>query len=122
VGEIEAVELVEEHVFADLSASTFDDLEREPFLDDVDELAEQLTTWGRPLTKCVSILTTPDAETVYRRRAGNLRGYYIREGDTLYCIGVGKRKTTYDRDLDTVRERARNLDTDADDSRRERSS
>jgi hypothetical protein len=57
-----------------------------------------------------------------RRRAGDLRGYHIREGDTLYCIGMGKRKTTYDRGLDTVGERARNPDTDADDDQRERSS
>jgi mRNA-degrading endonuclease RelE of RelBE toxin-antitoxin system len=106
MGGIDAVELVEEYVFSDLSSSTFSDDQREQFLDDVDKLEEDLTVWDRQLTQCVTILTTPSSETVYRRRVGDLRGYYIREGSTLYCIGVGKRKTTYDRDLDTIRRRA----------------
>lgn len=111
MAEIDAVELVEKWVREDLSASTFSDDERREFLDDVDDLEEQLTTWGRPLTKCVNMLTTSGGETVYRRRQGDLRGYFVRRGSTLYCIGVGKRKTTYDRDLDTIQKRAREHDT-----------
>jgi mRNA-degrading endonuclease RelE of RelBE toxin-antitoxin system len=100
------VELVEDYVFDDLSASSFSDAEREQFLDDVDELREQLVTWDRDLTQAVNILQETGEETIYRRRAGDLRGYFIREGDTLYCIGVGKRRSTYDRDLGTVIDRA----------------
>lgn len=106
MGEIEAVELVEKWVFQDLSASTFSDDERKRVLDDLDELEENLVVWERPLTKCVKILNTQSGETIYRRREGHLRSFLIREGTTLYCIGVGKRGTTYDRDLDDVVERA----------------
>ena len=63
--------------------------------------------WGRQLTKCVKILSNTGDETVYRRREGDLRSYFIRDGDTLYCIGIGKRKKTFDRDLTRVVERAK---------------
>ena len=93
--------------FADLSSSTFSEGEQERVLDGIDELEEHLTVWGRQLTKCVKILSNTGDETVYRRREGDLRSYFIRDGDTLYCIGIGKRKKTFDRDLTRVVERAK---------------
>jgi mRNA-degrading endonuclease RelE of RelBE toxin-antitoxin system len=112
MAEIDSVELVERWVFADLSSSAFSEEEKREALDDLDELEEQLVTWGRPLTKAVSILTTSGDHTVYRRRQGDLRAYLIRDGSTLYCIGIGKRKTTYERDLSTIQERAREHQSD----------
>lgn len=61
-----------------------------------------LVTWDRPLHKCVIQLTGISSVTVYRRREGNLRSHLVRDGATLYYIGVGKRKKTYDRDLETI--------------------
>jgi len=107
MGEIDAVVLVEKWVFRDLSSSTFTDEERERVLDDLDEMEGKLVTWDRPLHKCVTQPTGTSSVTVYRRREGNLRSYLVRDDDTLYCIGVGKRKKTYDRDLDTIEERAK---------------
>lgn len=105
-GEIQSVELVERWVFADLSSSAFEDQDREEVLDDLDELEDHLTVWNRDLTKCVGILEGTGGETIYKRRTGDLRSYLIREEDTLYCIGVGKRKKTYDRDLGKMISRA----------------
>ena len=104
MGNIDSVELVEKWVFADLSSSTFSKEERA--LDDINQLEEHLTVWDRRLTECVKILSNTGNETVYRRREGDLRSYFIRDGDTLYCIGIGKRKKTFDRDLTRVVERA----------------
>lgn len=107
MGNIDSVELVEKWVSADLSSSTFSKEEQERALDDIDQLEEHLTVWDRRLTECVKILSNTGNETVYRRREGDLRSYFIRDGDTLYCIGIGKRKKTFDRDLTRVVERAR---------------
>lgn len=107
MGEIDDVVLVEEWVFRDLSASLFTDDERERVLDDLDQMEENLVAWDRPLHKCVTLLVGLSSVTVYRRRAGDLRTYLVRDGATLYCIGVGKRKKTYDRDLETIEARAR---------------
>ncbi|ATW88295.1 hypothetical protein halTADL_1532 [Halohasta litchfieldiae] len=106
MGEIENVELVEKWVFRDLSSSAFSTDEKRRVLDDLDEMEEKLVTWDRSLHKCVDQLRGFESVTVYRRRAGDLRSYLIRDGATLYCIGVGKRKKTYDRDLSTIQERA----------------
>jgi hypothetical protein len=103
--EIESVELVEKWVFEDLSSSAFSDEEAARVLDDIDEMGEKLSMWGRPLHKCASMISGISTVTVYRRREGDLRSYFVRDGDTLYCIGVGKRKKTYDRDLDTIAQR-----------------
>lgn len=107
MAEIESVELVEKWVYRDLSASSFTDAEAERVLDDLDGMEEDLVTWDRPLHKCVSNISGMGAVTVYRRREGDLRSYLVRDGDTLYCIGVGKRKKTYDRDFETIEERAK---------------
>ena len=107
MGDIESVKLVEKWVFADLSSSTFSEQEQERILDDIDELEEHLTVWGRRLTKCVKILSDTGSETIYRRREGDLRSYFIRKGNTLFCIGIGKRKKTFDRDLTQIVERAK---------------
>jgi len=106
MGDIERVELVDRWVFDDLSSSAFSDEERERALDDIDTLEAHLTVWDRDLNRCVDILSGTGTVTIYRRRAGDLRSFFVREDDTLYCIGVGKRRSTYDRDLGDVRDRA----------------
>jgi len=106
---IDVVTLHDEFVFADLSSDAFSTEEEKTVLDDLSELREHLTVWDRDLTKCVSILTTDGQETIYRRRAGDLRSYCIRRGSTLWVIGVGKRRKTYDRDLDTIIDRAESI-------------
>lgn len=103
---VDSVELVEKWVQKDLSRSIFTDEEKRRVLDDIDKIEEDLTLWDRDLLKCVSIVKEIDSVTVYRSKPGDLRSYFIREGTTLYCIGVGKRRTTYDRDLGTMEERA----------------
>lgn len=95
--------------FDDLSTSSFDDETRRRVLDDVETLEEHLVTWDRPLIKCVRVIQRGGPHTVYRRRIGDVRAYYVRQESALYCIGVGKRKNTYDRDLDTIEERVRAL-------------
>lgn len=109
MGAIENVELVERWVFDDLSASAFSDEERARALAGIDDLEEDLVTWERPLRRVLRQIEHPGTTTVYRRREGDLRLYFVRQESTLYCIGVGKRKTTYDRDLDTVVDRADDL-------------
>jgi len=113
MGDIDSVELVEKWVSADLSSATFSQEEQERVLDDIDELEEHLTVWGRRLSRCVKILSDTGNETIYRRREGHLRSYFIRAGDTLYCIGIGKRKKTYDRDLARIVERAEEQRSDS---------
>lgn len=108
-GGINDVTLVTEWVRADLSSSVFSDRERERILDDIDDLEEDLVVWGRPVHKCLKQLRDTGSETIYRRRIGDLRAYYIRQGDTLYCIGAGKRKSTYKQDLDRMIDRAEDL-------------
>jgi mRNA-degrading endonuclease RelE of RelBE toxin-antitoxin system len=103
---IQSVEIVKQYVLQDLDSPSFSDEARQKVLDDIDEVERQLTTWDRPITKAMSILSDTDGFTVYRRRQGDLRSYFIREEDTLYCVGVGKRDTTYDRDLETIVARA----------------
>lgn len=104
---IEDVTLLEKWVFADLSTSSFSDDERSRILDDVDDLEEDLVMWDRPIRKCLKPVQHPDEVTVYRRQIGDLRSYYLRDGDTLYCIGAGKRKSTYKQDLDRILGRAK---------------
>lgn len=100
------VELVTRWVKDDLSNSTFTDQNRKRILDDVDDLEKDLVTWNRPIQKCLKKLQTSGSETVYGRRIGNFRAFYIRRGSTMYCIGVGKRKNTYQQDLDRMEDRA----------------
>lgn len=88
----------------------FDHAEREQVLDDLEELEDHLVTWDRDLLRCVDIVTTRGEVTVYRRRVGDLRSFFVRQGSTLYCIGVGKRRTVYDRTLDTLDRRAAEMD------------
>jgi hypothetical protein len=107
MGDIESIELVDRWVFDDLSSSAFSDEERKRVLDDIDTLAEHLTVWDRDLNRCVDILSGTSDVTIYRRRAGDLRSFFVRTDDTLYCIGVGKRRSTYDRDLGAIQNRAR---------------
>lgn len=107
MGEITSVELVDRWVFEDLSADTLTDSDRGEILDDIEELREQLTVWDRQLSKAVDILQGTGGETIYRRRQGEFRTFYLREGDTLYCIGVARRPKAYDRGLATLIERAR---------------
>ena len=108
MGDIESVELVERWVFADLSSPKFSKDDQRRVLDGINELEDQLTVWNRSLPKCVSVLTGTGNQTIYRSRHGDLRCYYVRNGVTLYCIGIGKRKNTYDRDLDQIILRAEN--------------
>lgn len=105
---IKSVELVDRWVFDDFRRSAFDDRDQRELLEDIDQMEKNIKTWGRELTDCVDMLSGT-SETIYRRRQGDLRSYFVRDGDTLYCIGVGKRKTTYDRDLDQIDRRARHF-------------
>lgn len=107
MGEITSVELVDRWVFEDLSADTFTDQDRREILADIEELREQLTVWDRQLTQAVDILEATGGETIYKRRQGEFRTFYIRESDGLYCIGVARRPKAYDRGLATLIERAR---------------
>jgi len=104
---VDRVTLIEKWVFEDLSSSAFTRDHQRKILADIDDLEADLTTWNRPLTKCFSILSNTGSETIYRRRVGDLRSYFVRRKETMYCIGVGKRKNTYERDLDRIIERAR---------------
>jgi hypothetical protein len=108
MGEIEAVGNVEPWVFRDLKSSNFSDDERRDALDGIDKVEEDLVTWGRPVLRVLEIVEHTGDKTVYRYRDDPLRLFFIRKGDTMYCIGVGKRKTTYDRDLSQISKRADN--------------
>jgi hypothetical protein len=96
MGDIDSVELVEKWVSADLSSATFSQEEQDRVLDDIDELEEHLTVWGRRLTRCVQILSDTGNETIYRRREGDLRSYFIRAGIrcTVLESGSGRRRMT----------------------------
>ncbi|MDY6775352.1 MAG: hypothetical protein SV253_04645 [Halobacteria archaeon] len=107
--DITSVELVEKWVYKDLQ-SGFTAREQEEILDDLDDLEDQLTVWSRSLPNAVDILNDVAGKTVYRRRQGGFRSYLIRQGDTLYCIGIGKRDTTYERDLKQIEKRADSYD------------
>lgn len=107
---IVSVEVVERWVFGDLASSEFDDEDQNRVLEDLDELQKHLAVWNRQLTKCVEILSDTGDETIYRRREGGLRSFFVRRGDTLYCIGVGKRRTAYERDLTQIVARAEEHD------------
>jgi hypothetical protein len=108
---VDSVTLVNEWVKSDLAGAVFTDADRREFLDDVDELEDHLVTWDRDLADCVTMLSGLSV-TVYRRRQGDVRSYFVRVDDTLYCIGVGKRDTTYDRDLDQIVVRAEEIEPD----------
>ncbi|ACV47821.1 MULTISPECIES: hypothetical protein [Halomicrobium] len=108
MGEIEAVENVEEWVLRDLKSSSFSDEEREDAVEGIEKVEKDLVTWGRPILKVLTIVEHTGDKTVYRYRDDPLRLFFIRKGETMYCIGVGKRKTTYDRDLDQFSDRADN--------------
>lgn len=104
---IENVALVKKWVFNDLSSSVFSNEEKEAVLGGVDEIREDLVTWDRPITKCLKMLGNTGSETIYRSRDGDLRSYYVRRGGTMYCIGAGKRRNTYKRDLSRMVERSK---------------
>lgn len=108
-GSIDDVSIVDEYFFPDIERSVFTQDDRRRILGDMGDLKEDLVTWGRPLTKCVKILKGTGDVTIYRRRVGDSRVYFIRDGNVLRCIGVGKRKNTYDRDLDTIVDRAKSI-------------
>ena len=105
---IETVTLVSEWVEADFDGGGFEPHECEEVLADVDRLREQLLTWDRDPRDCTERLTGR-SETVYRRRQGGFRIYFARQGSVLYCVGVGRRRTTYDRDLDRIDRRIERL-------------
>lgn len=109
MGGVQEVTLYEDFLFDDLSDSTFTDEDADRILDDIDKLEEDIVTWGRPLDRCFDILTDTGDVTVYRRRNGDLRSFFVRVGDSLLCIGVGKRDTVYERDGDTIRRRAKHV-------------
>ena len=108
MGQIEDVEVVEEWVYRDLSSGNFGSAEQERALDGIDDLETDLVTWERPVHNVLDQIEYGGETTVYRRRAGDLRLYFIRKGETMYCIGVGKRPTTYDRDIEQISNRADN--------------
>jgi hypothetical protein len=105
---VDSVNLISEFVEQDLASDRFSDQDRRDFLNDVNELERQLTTWDRDLTKCCEILEDTPI-TIYRRRQGDIRHFYVRDGDTLHFIGVRKRNTVYDRHLDTIVERGTDI-------------
>lgn len=107
MGDISSVELVDRWVFEDLSANTFTDHDRREILNDIEELRDQLTLWDRQLTKAVDILEGTGSETIYYRRQGDFRTFFIRQGDTLYGIGVARRPSAYNRGIGTLLNRAK---------------
>jgi hypothetical protein len=109
MGDVQTVTLYEDLLFDDLSRSTFTDEDAERILDDIDKLEEDIVTWGRPLDKCFDILSDTGNVTVYRRRKGDLRSFFVRVDNTLLCIGAGKRDTVYERDGDTIQRRAEHV-------------
>lgn len=94
----------------DLVSGNFTEEEQVRLIDDLNDLEEKLTVWDRPLHKCVDHLESTVNATIYRRRVGDMRTYYVRHGDTLTCIGAGPRKTTYKRDLrDKIEKRVKDF-------------
>lgn len=108
MGDIEHVEVVERWVFDDLSSSTFSREECSRPIEAIEDLETDLVTWNRPIHAVLQHIEHPGSRTVYRHREGDLRLYFIRDEATMYCIGVGKRKNTYERDIGQVGERADN--------------
>lgn len=104
-----SIELVEGWVFEDLQA--FDPEDQERILERIDELEENVCTWGRDYRKVLDEVSgvSSDVKPVYRLVIGKskFRVYFIRDGESLYCIGCGKRDTTYKRDIGTIQRRAR---------------
>jgi hypothetical protein len=109
MGDVQTVTLYEDFLFDDFSQSTFTDKDADRILKDIDKLEKDIVTWGRPLNKCFDILSDTGAVTVYRRRNGDLRSFFVRVDDALLCIGVGKRDTVYERDGDTIQRRAEHV-------------
>lgn len=107
---IDSVVIVEQWVSDDLASDVLTGEDAEEVLDDIDELEENLVTWGRSLTDAVDILTTQTEKNIYKRRQGKFRSFFVRDRSTLYCIGVGPRATVYDRQLDRIEARAERLD------------
>lgn len=93
----------------------FDPPEQKRILGDDDKGIQKIETkvekWDADFRSFVTPLTVASGETVYRQQIGktDYRAYYVRRDDTLWCIGVGQRDTTYERDLDTVVNRAETL-------------
>jgi hypothetical protein len=108
MGEIESVVVTEEWVYRDLSSSNFSKEEAQIAVDATKEVRDHLTNWDRAVHNTLDQITHASDKTVYKQRKGPLRIFYIREGSTMYCIGVGKRGVVYDRDLSQIVERAEN--------------
>lgn len=93
----------------------FDPPEQERILGDDDrgirKLESKIETWNADFRNYVTPLTTRSDETIYRQRIGktDYRAYYVRKDNSLWCIGIGHRDTTYERDLDTIVARAKRL-------------
>ncbi|WP_115864041.1 hypothetical protein [Halorussus litoreus] len=104
---------VHESVYDDLEQ--FDPPEQERILEDDDsgirKPESKVETWDADFRNYVTPLTTGSNETLYRQRIGksDYRADYVRRADTLWCIGVGERDTTYERDLDVIVKRAETL-------------
>lgn len=109
VGRVE----IHDCVYDDLQQ--FDPPEQQRILGDDDKGIQKIETkvgnWGADFHSYVSQLTVTSDETVYRQQIGktDYRAYYVRRGDTLWCIGVGERDTTYQRDLEAIIKRAEKL-------------
>ncbi len=106
---------VEIHDCVSDDLAQFDPPEQERILGDHDrgiqKVERKVEEWGADFRNYVTPLTVATDETVYRQQIGksDYRAYYVRREDTLWCIGVGKRDTTYERDLDSIVNRAERL-------------
>jgi hypothetical protein len=104
---------VHDSVYDDLEQ--FDPPEQERILGDDDrgirKREAKVETWNTDFRNYVTPLRTSSDETIYRQRIGksDYRAYYARKADALWCIGVGERDTTYERDPDTIVSRAERL-------------
>jgi hypothetical protein len=104
---------VHDSVYDDLEQFGPPERERIPGNDDrgVQKPEAKVETWNADFRNYVTPLGTASDETIYRQRTGKseYRAYYARKDNVLWCIGVGERDTTYERDLDTIISRAERL-------------
>jgi mRNA-degrading endonuclease RelE of RelBE toxin-antitoxin system len=108
MAEIESVEVSKEWIHRDFSSSGFTKEEQQMAADAFEEVQDQLVTWDRPVRNAMKQIEHQGDKTIYRHRKGHLRLFFIRKGDTLYWIGVGKRDVIYDRDISIISKRADN--------------
>jgi mRNA-degrading endonuclease RelE of RelBE toxin-antitoxin system len=105
---VENVVIIQRWILEDLS--NYDPPEQREIIAGLEDVEEKIETWNRDFHQIMSPLKATGTETIYRYRIRDFRAYYVRRDDTLYCIGVGPRKKTYDRDMGRMKDRAGRVD------------